>query len=135
MWSKSKPLLLSLLLTLALGSYLEFKLLRLPHKSQPFKFEPVTCKNESSINQDAEYKEICYEKDISYVIPFIKDGQQYGMSADFTAPISWIKGPDCKIEGTNTKCKRLIETVTDKVKEIKKKIMNKIHKKGSDSEI
>jgi hypothetical protein len=57
----------------------------------------VSCKNESSINQDAEYKEICYEKDISYVIPFIKDNQHVAIAADFTAPISWIKGPDCKI--------------------------------------
>lgn len=29
------------------------------------------------------------------------------LAADLTAPLSWIKGPDCAIEGTSEKCKML----------------------------
>jgi hypothetical protein len=46
----------------------------------------------------------------------MKDDQHLAISADFTAPISWIKGPDCKVEGTKNKCKRIIETVAEKAK-------------------
>lgn len=67
----------------------------------------------------------------------MKDGEHYGLSADLTAPISWIKGPECKIEGTNQKCKRLIETITEKAKDVKKKLVKKFHKddKKEDAEV
>ena len=42
---------------------------------------------------------------------------QYSLSADFTTPISWIKGVNCVIEGTNQKCNRLTETIIEKIKQ------------------
>jgi hypothetical protein len=53
MCNKSNALLLSLLMTVTFASYLEFQLIRMPHKVAALKLEPVSCKNESSINQDA----------------------------------------------------------------------------------
>lgn len=50
------------------------------------------------------------------------------MAVDLTAPISWIKGPDCKIEGTTQSCKRVFETFSEKVKEVKAKIGKKLKK-------
>jgi hypothetical protein len=51
------------------------------------------------------------------------------MAADFTTPLSWIKGPDCKIEGTSSKCSHLVETFGEKIKDVKKKVASKFHKK------
>lgn len=50
------------------------------------------------------------------------------MAADFTTPLSWIKGENCTIDGTSEKCKRTIETFGEKVKDIKEKVANKFHK-------
>lgn len=30
------------------------------------------------------------------------------IAADLTIPISWIKGPDCVIEGSTKKCDRIV---------------------------
>lgn len=51
------------------------------------------------------------------------------MAVDLTAPISWIKGSDCKIEGTEKRCNRVFETLKEEVKEVKRKLSNKLHKK------
>jgi hypothetical protein len=51
------------------------------------------------------------------------------MAVDLTIPLGWIKGPECKIEGSSQHCSRVTETLVEKVKETKKKISNKLHKK------
>lgn len=107
MWSISKTSLILLLLTLASSSYLEFQLIRTPAQGAKGDIAPIVCKDEASINQEAEYKEVCYEKDISYNMPFIKENQHVLFAADLTAPLSWIKGPDCIVEGTSQKCKNI----------------------------
>lgn len=96
MWSISKLSILLLILALTSSSYLEFQLIRTPSQGPRGDLDPIACRDEKSI-QDADYKEVCYEKDISYNIPFVRDGQHVAFSADFTAPLSWIKGPDCII--------------------------------------
>lgn len=51
------------------------------------------------------------------------------MAVDFTAPISWIKSSECKIEGSGKTCSRVEETFVEEVKEVKHKIAKKMHKK------
>jgi hypothetical protein len=128
MWRLTKACLALLLLWAVSGSYLEFPLIRQPAGTASIELEPITCKNETTINQDAEYKEVCYEKDISYLIPFLKDRQHIALAADLTAPLSWIKGPDCEVEGTSQKCKMVTETFSEKVKSVKKKVASRLHK-------
>lgn len=55
MWRISRPIVILLILHLVSSSYLEFPLVRSPNKSQHYKNEPVVCKNETTLNQDAEY--------------------------------------------------------------------------------
>lgn len=121
MWSVSKLLLLLVILTLASSSYLEFQLVRTPSQGPRGDLSPIACRDESAINQDADYKEVCYEKDISYNIPFIRDKEHVAFSADLTAPLSWVKGPDCVIEGTTQKCTNLQNSVIAKLKKKLKK--------------
>jgi hypothetical protein len=54
-------------------------------------------------------------------MPFVKDGLHLGLAADFTIPISWIKGKSCKIANSTAKCSRIVETVADKIKSTRKK--------------
>lgn len=57
------------------------------------------------------------------------------LAADLTAPLSWLKGPDCVVEGTSQKCKRIGETSLEKVKGAAKKVASKFHKsKDADAE-
>lgn len=90
-------------------------LVRTPPQSSYEHFTPIKCHPPVN-NSDAEYTEICYEKDITYSIPFIKDGLHYSLSADFTTPISWIKAKGCKVESTHEKCHRVTETIAEQVK-------------------
>jgi hypothetical protein len=64
-------------------------------------------------------------------MPFGRDGHTVALSADFTAPLSWMKGEDCVIEGSSSKCKSVIESMSDKIKKIKQKVTSKFHKKTS----
>ena len=41
-------------------------------------------------------------------MPFVKEKQHILLAADLTAPLSWIKGPDCVVEGTTQKCKNIL---------------------------
>jgi hypothetical protein len=50
------------------------------------------------------------------------------MAADFTTPLSWMKGPNCHLEGTSEKCKMIIETLGEKINDIKKKVSSRFHK-------
>jgi hypothetical protein len=34
-------------------------------------------------------------------MPFQKDGRHIAMAADFTTPISWMKGENCNIDGSS----------------------------------
>jgi hypothetical protein len=34
-------------------------------------------------------------------MPFQKDGRHIAMAADFTTPISWMKGENCTIDGSS----------------------------------
>jgi hypothetical protein len=63
-------------------------------------------------------------------MPFQKDGRHIAMAADFTTPISWMKGENCTIDGSSYKCKLTIETFKEKVKDLGKKVGNKFHKKS-----
>ena len=99
-------LLFFLLLSLATCSYLEMQLIRSPQQSESVSLSPVQC-NRLSVNNEADFKELCYEKDITYSIPFIIEGTHYSLAADFTTPISWIKGKSCKIQSTGKRCQRL----------------------------
>jgi hypothetical protein len=56
------------------------------------------------------------------------------MAADFTTPLSWIKGDHCTVEGSSEKCKVIMETFRDKVKEIKKKVVGKFKKEPKGEE-
>lgn len=62
------------------------------------------------------------------MIPFVKEGKHIAMAADLTAPLSWIKGSDCTVEGSGQKCRLLKETLMDKVKAVKRKVGSKLHK-------
>lgn len=65
----------------------------------------------------------------------MKEGKHVALAADLTAPLSWIKGPDCTVEGSGQKCTLLKETLMDKVKAVKKKVGSKLHKsKEADKE-
>lgn len=64
-------------------------------------------------------------------MPFVRDGHTVALAADFTAPLSWMKGEDCGIEGASQKCKSVLESITDKLKKIKQKVTSKFHKKAS----
>jgi len=66
-------------------------LVRTPAPGSSISFTPVTCHN-GTVSNEADFKEICYEKDITYSIPFIIHDTHYSLSADFTTPLSWIKG-------------------------------------------
>jgi hypothetical protein len=61
-------------------------------------------------------------------MPFQKDGRHIAMAADFTTPISWMKGDNCNVDGSAEKCKMTIETFKEKVNDIKKKVVSKLHK-------
>lgn len=63
-------------------------------------------------------------------MPFGRDGHTVALAADFTAPLSWMKGEDCTIEGSSEKCKSVIESMGDKIKKIKQKVISKFHKKA-----
>lgn len=65
----------------------------------------------------------------------MNNNQHVMMSVDLTIPISWIKGPDCVIEGSTNKCDRIIETFAEEVRETKKKISNKLHKKKQEKNV
>lgn len=88
------------------ASYLEMPLVRRPDRSTKFNFTSIKC-HSLNFTDDNEYKEICFQKDISYSIPFIKDNSHYSLAADFTIPLSWIKGKQCQIESTAKKCNRV----------------------------
>jgi hypothetical protein len=128
MWRISRPILVICLIYLSQSSYLEFPLIRSKLRSDHYQNEPIVCKNETTLNHDAEYHEVCFEKDISHSIMFMNNEQHVMMAIDLTAPISWIKGPDCKIEGSTHPCKRVFETFVEEVKEVKKKVANKFKK-------
>jgi hypothetical protein len=100
----------------------------MPYRNGKHEMQPISCKSEANLNQDAEYKEICFEKDIAYIMPFQRAGRHLAMAADFTTPISWTKADNCNIDNTNEKCIMIIETFGEKVKDIKKKVVNKFHK-------
>jgi len=104
MWRISKPLLITLLLAVAYTRYLEMGLVRRAPTKEKAKLDAIQCTPADKINQDADYKEICYEKDIAYTIPFVHNGSITYLAADFTTPISWLKGPDCVVEGTKHLC-------------------------------
>jgi hypothetical protein len=135
MWRISSLSLLLLVIGTHCNSYLELPLIRIESEDQHYTHSPIVCKNETTLNQDAEYKEICYEKDISYSIPFINNDQHVAMSVDLTIPISWIKSPDCRIEGSNKQCTRIIETFKEEIKETKRKIAKRFHKKSKGTEV
>lgn len=94
-----------LMVGLACSSYLEFQLMRLPGVPPSGKREPIHCKDEKELKQDADYQEVCYEKDIAHVIPMVKNNETAMIAADFSTPISWLKGPDCVIDKTNKPCR------------------------------
>ena len=64
-------------------------------------------------------------------MPFVRDGRTVALAADFTTPLSWMKGDDCAIEGSSEKCKSVLENMADKLKNIKQKVTSKFHKKAS----
>lgn len=50
------------------------------------------------------------------------------ISMDTTAPISWFKGQNCHIEGTNKRCSSVVTNLKDKIS----KIFKKAHKTRHD---
>lgn len=56
------------------------------------------------------------------------------MAADFTTPLSWLKGQHCTVENSSEKCKIIMETFRDKVKDIKKKVVSKFRKETPEEE-
>jgi hypothetical protein len=115
------------LLCLSLCSYLELPLVRTQQQAQAVSEAGTPCSNQT-VSNEADYREICYEKDITYSIPFIIEQKHYSLAADFTTPLSWIKGRDCKVEGTARRCHRLTETVAEKMREETRR--SKLHKKA-----
>lgn len=84
------------------------------------------------MEESKNYQEICYEKDMAYSIPMIFNNQVQLLSVDTTAPISWVKGSKCYIEGTTKKCSLLRNNFKDSIEKLFKK--NKSKKKHSKDE-
>lgn len=102
--------------------------------SERHELQPISCKSAAAINKDAEYKEICFEKDIAYIMPFERAGKHIALAADLTTPLSWIKAEGCVIDGTADKCSWIIETFGEKVRDVRKKVTSKFHKKSEEEE-
>ena len=85
-----KILIICLLLH-AFDCFYEIELFRNPEKSKFYnkKWQINDCTN----NED---EEPCYYKDIAYTLHLYYEHSIYSLSADLTAPISWIKGKNCK---------------------------------------
>jgi hypothetical protein len=46
-------------------------------------------------------------KDITHSIELYYNDELYMMAMDMTIPISWIKGPECRIANSSHACQRL----------------------------
>ena len=105
---RSKVGLILLIVLVSSSTYLEMQMVRIPSAQRKQQIQSINCKDEKDLEEDAQYREVCYEKDIAYAIRFRNEEGHLAMAADFTTPLSWVKGADCKIEGSSDKCTHLV---------------------------
>lgn len=91
----------------------------------------ISCSPINSTDE-REYKEICFQKDLAYSIPFINDNKHFALAADFTTPLSWIKGTQCQVDGIAQKCHRITETIAERFRDSQKS-KSKLHMMASES--
>lgn len=134
-----KSLVILVVVAMLLGQadcYLQFKLERIPRETKKLKEQQFRCPQSLSTISDQDYKQVCYDKDISYSFQISKDGSSYMISADLTTPISWFKGKQCIIKDTDKKCTLIQNSLGDKISEYTHQIKKKLkrHSKGDKSE-
>ena len=91
---------------LVVSCYLELPLKRMPQNSKHIDAAKVECnKTMDKVNNDTDFSmEICYLKDIAYVVELFYDEELYNLAIDTTVPVSWIKNNDCQQEPGLKKC-------------------------------
>jgi hypothetical protein len=76
---------------------------------------------------------VCYLKDITHSIELYHHDELYLMAMDLTIPMSWIKGPECRLLNSSHACKRLEKSVREEIHNKLRTVKNKIRehfKKG-----
>lgn len=107
---KSRNSWLLLLSLLAVGlCYLELPLTRVPQSSKHVEGKSPACHPElkDGTVPEGTLLEICYLKDVAYVVELYNHDELFKLAVDMTTPISWIKGPNCHTLPEGKKCARL----------------------------
>ena len=112
--------MLKLYVTMALlataSAYIELELSHIPPRSSKASLAKTECQDPKTITNQTKYLELCYEKDMAYTAEFLRpNAANYQLALDLTAPVSWIKGDNCKIVSTSLKCSLFRQTLNQKL--------------------